>query len=129
MLELWSTLNDLKSNDLDLSLKPQSQVRAGGAGICPFDAPDMDNFPALGLARDALKAGGSAPTILNAANEIAVHGFLDRRTRFLDIARIVERTLEIMPQSAIESLDNVRRLDIEARRIATEVLEAGFESD
>src|SRR5690606_10154233 len=59
-----------------------------------FEEPDLDRFPSLRLAREALKAGGGAPTILNAANEVAVAGFLDRKIGFLDIAEIVQTVLE-----------------------------------
>ncbi len=91
-----------------------------------FEAPDSERFPALRLAREALQMGGSAPTILNAANEVAVHGFLEERTGFLDIARIVERTLERLPHCSVETLEDVRDVDTEARRFAAEVLNAEF---
>ena len=58
-----------------------------------FEAPDPGKFPCLGLAEQCLRAGGRAPTILNAANEIAVEAFLARHIGFLDIARVVEQTL------------------------------------
>jgi 1-deoxy-D-xylulose-5-phosphate reductoisomerase len=60
-----------------------------------FDAPDPGRFPCLGLAQSCLRTGGRAPTILNAANEIAVEAFLERQIGFLDIARVVEETLSI----------------------------------
>jgi 1-deoxy-D-xylulose-5-phosphate reductoisomerase len=60
-----------------------------------FESPDPRRFPCLGLAQDCLRAGGRAPTILNAANEIAVEAFLGRRIGFLDIARVVEETLGV----------------------------------
>jgi len=65
-------------------------------GRLDFEAPDEIRFPALRLAREALAAGGRAPAILNAANEIAVEAFLDRRIGFLDIARIVEQVLSAL---------------------------------
>jgi len=83
-----------------------------------FEAPDPARFPALRLARDALDAGGGAPTVLNAANEIAVAAFLDRRIGFLDIAATVERTLEALPSPRIERLDDVYAVDTEARAVA-----------
>ncbi len=83
-----------------------------------FEAPDAERFPALKLARRALQTGGTAPTVLNAANEIAVHSFLEGRVGFLDIARIVERTLESLPSPELESLDHVRAVDREARHVA-----------
>ncbi len=83
-----------------------------------FYAPDMERFPALRLARQALQSGGAAPTILNAANEVAVHGFLQRRTAFLEIAKVVEVTLEKVPNGRLETLDDVIGVDQEARRVA-----------
>ena len=89
-----------------------------------FEAPDPKKFPALRLARDALKSGGSAPTILNAANEIAVQSFLDRRVGFLDIARVVEQTLEAATARSLNCLDDVQDCDGEARRIAGDFVAA-----
>lgn len=80
-----------------------------------FEAPDPVRFPALRLAREALKKGRGAPTILNAANEIAVERFLKREIGFLDIARIVETTLEDMGNQVISTLDDVLQTDREAR--------------
>ncbi len=65
-----------------------------------FEAPDPQRFPALRLARAALESGGGAPTVLNAANEIAVAAFLERRIGFLDIVATVERTLEAVSGAA-----------------------------
>jgi 1-deoxy-D-xylulose-5-phosphate reductoisomerase len=87
-----------------------------------FEAPDEERFPALRLAREALQQGGSAPTILNAANEVAVRAFLEREIGFLDIARLVERTLEALPHDEVASLEDVRRFDQEARAIAERLL-------
>jgi 1-deoxy-D-xylulose-5-phosphate reductoisomerase len=83
-----------------------------------FEAPDPERFPALRLARDALDSGGGAPTVLNAANEIAVAAFLDRRIGFLDIAATVERTLEALPSPRLDRLDDVYAIDAEARAVA-----------
>ena len=83
-----------------------------------FEAPDPARFPALRIAREALIAGGGAPTVLNAANEIAVAAFLDKRVGFLDIAAIVERTLEALSGRRIDSLADVYALDAEAREVA-----------
>jgi 1-deoxy-D-xylulose-5-phosphate reductoisomerase len=87
-----------------------------------FEAPDPRRFPALGLARGALQQGGAAPTILNAANEIAVHAFLDRKIGFLDIARTVERALEHLAGATIETLDDVNRWDAAARDFALSLI-------
>ena len=91
-------------------------------GRLTFEAPDPVRFPALRLAREALRDGGAMPTILNAANEEAVLGFLDKRTGFLDIARIVERTLERVPAVSIATLEDVHSVDAEARRVARELV-------
>ena len=87
-----------------------------------FEAPDPDRFPALNLARTALKTGGSAPTILNAANEEAVAAFLAEKAGFLDIPRVVEGTLEKMPSVTIGTIDDVLAVDAEARRVALDVM-------
>lgn len=89
-----------------------------------FQAPDPERFPALRLAREALRMGGGAPLIMNAANEIAVEEFLGGRIGFLDIARIVETMLEAEPLPAPETIDQVLEFDGEARR-ATRALIAG----
>lgn len=83
-----------------------------------FEPPDPDRFPALRLTRAALQSGGGAPTILSAANEVAVQAFLDRKIGFLDIERIVEGTLTALPHRPLRDLDAVREADAEARRDA-----------
>jgi len=85
-----------------------------------FEAPDPERFPALRLAREVLRTGGSAPTILNAANEVAVSAFLDRRIGFLDIERVVGETLSALPARRLDRLDDVFHVDAEARRLANE---------
>jgi 1-deoxy-D-xylulose-5-phosphate reductoisomerase len=87
-----------------------------------FEAPDMDRFPALRLARQALNTGGAAPTVLNAANEVAVRHFLDKNIGFLDIARIVEETLIAAPDGRLANLDDVAEADAEARQIAEDLV-------
>ena len=103
---------------------PQERLDLAAMAKLTFEAPDPERFPALRLARDVLKKGGSAPTVLNAANEIAVEGFLSGRIGFLDIAAIVEDVLIQYSHSAMNTLDDVRAFDSEARRIATEHLDA-----
>ncbi|WP_374651826.1 1-deoxy-D-xylulose-5-phosphate reductoisomerase [Dongia sp.] len=83
-----------------------------------FEAPDPERFPALRLARAALRAGGRAPTILNAANEIAVAAFLASEIRFTDIAAVVETVLEKLPVGTLTSIDDVLATDGEARKVA-----------
>ncbi|MDE2228585.1 MAG: 1-deoxy-D-xylulose-5-phosphate reductoisomerase [Alphaproteobacteria bacterium] len=84
-----------------------------------FETPDPARFPALRLARAAMEAGGGAPCVLNAANEVAVEAFLDRRIGFLEIAEIVERTLALLPGRRIDALDDVYALDGEVRAAAS----------
>ena len=83
-----------------------------------FATPDPVRFPALDLARAALRAGGAAPTVLNAANEVAVAAFLAGRIGFLDIARVVAQMLERPPPPALADLDAVIACDEAARRMA-----------
>ncbi len=83
-----------------------------------FEAPDTRRFPALDLARQALSSGNAAPTVLNAANEVAVEGFLAERVGFLEIAEIVHGTLDALPGSETRSIEDVLAIDAEARRIA-----------
>ncbi|HUA56087.1 MAG TPA: 1-deoxy-D-xylulose-5-phosphate reductoisomerase [Candidatus Sulfotelmatobacter sp.] len=97
---------------------PSARLDLAALGQLTFEPPDPERFPALRLAREALRAGGSAPTILNAANEVAVAGFLGQRLGFLDIVRVVEETLSAMPARAIDDLDAVREIDAAARRHA-----------
>ncbi|HMA48254.1 MAG TPA: 1-deoxy-D-xylulose-5-phosphate reductoisomerase [Magnetospirillaceae bacterium] len=87
-----------------------------------FEAPDPVRFPALRITRAALKAGGGAPTVLNAANEIAVQSFLSRTIGFLDIARVVEETVSALNDTAIGTLDDILALDAQARRMAGELV-------
>jgi 1-deoxy-D-xylulose-5-phosphate reductoisomerase len=97
---------------------PVARLDLAEIGQLTFEAPDSERFPALRLARQALQAGGSAPTILNAANEVAVAAFLDGRLGFLGIAEVVERTLEGIDAVPLGGLDDVWRMDREARRFA-----------
>src|SRR5215470_8326380 len=83
-----------------------------------FEPPDPVRFPALRIAREALADGGTAPTVLNAANEVAVAAFLERRIGFLDIARSVERTLDALPARPLASIEDVVATDLEAREVA-----------
>ena len=90
-----------------------------------FEAPDLDRFPCLQLAYAALRAGGTAPAILNAANEVAVAAFLDRRLPFLGIPRLIESTLAALPAGPESSLADVLVADAEARRIAERLVREG----
>ena len=101
------------------------RIESGVAGLdllqhgrLDFEAPDLDAFPCLRLAFEALRAGGTAPAMLNAANEVAVSAFLQRRIAFLSIPALVEATLDALPAAAADSLDALREADAAARRRA-----------
>ncbi|MBN2700547.1 MAG: 1-deoxy-D-xylulose-5-phosphate reductoisomerase [Methylothermaceae bacterium] len=87
-----------------------------------FRPPDWERFPCLRLAFEAARGGGTAPALLNAANEVAVAAFLERRIPFTGIAAIIERTMETIPVSTVQDLDGVLAADAEARRIATTLI-------
>ena len=89
-----------------------------------FEAPDCARFPCLELAYEALRAGGTAPAVLNAANEVAVAAFLDRRLPFLGIPRLIEATLKAVPSGPEGSLADVLVADAEARRAASRFISA-----
>lgn len=91
-------------------------------GKLTFEAPDEKRFPALRLAREALQNGAAAPIILNAANEMAVEAFLQRRIGFLDIAYTVEKMLDATPAQPVNTLEDVVAIDTEARRKTLEIL-------
>jgi len=101
---------------------PSARLDLGQIATLTFETPDSERFPALRLAREALKTGGSAPTILNASNEVAVAGFLDGRLGFLDIPRVVAETLEKMPSGVIGSVDDVLSIDAAARQVAKDIM-------
>ena len=104
----------------DRMATPMAPLDLVGIGRLDFAAPDPVRFPALRLAREALDAGGARPAILNAANEVAVDAFLNRRIGFLEIAAIVEDTLIRYDPAAPDSVDAVLAIDAEARRLASE---------
>jgi len=87
-------------------------------GHMDFEKPDLQRFPCLRLAYEAIKAGGIMPTILNAANEVAVDAFLNERVRFTDIAKIIELSMaEFKPESA-DTLEKILQADHDARVVA-----------
>jgi 1-deoxy-D-xylulose-5-phosphate reductoisomerase len=88
-----------------------------------FTEPDLIRFPALRIAREVLQIGGATPTILNAANEVAVEAFLHRRIGFLDICRIVEGTLMRLGTPKADTLNQVIAVDATARRIAQDLMQ------
>lgn len=89
-----------------------------------FSAPDEQRFPALRLAREALRVGGAAPAILSAANEVAVEAFLNEQIGFLDIARVVEKVMRQLGAPAADTLEAVLHWDAEARRKASTFIPA-----
>jgi 1-deoxy-D-xylulose-5-phosphate reductoisomerase len=98
-----------------------------GVGRLDFEPPDLARFPCLRLGYEALRAGGTAPAILNAANEVAVRAFLDRRLPFTGIARVVGGALENLPPGAVSDVEGLLAIDAEARRVAARMIigEAG----
>jgi 1-deoxy-D-xylulose-5-phosphate reductoisomerase len=97
---------------------PTKRLDLAAVGRLTFEPPDEARFPALGVARQALLHGGGAPTVLNAANETAVHAFLEGRIGFLQIVETVERTLAAIPADHLESLEDVYKFDTAAREVA-----------
>lgn len=87
-----------------------------------FQAPDEQRFPCLRLARQAAEAGNSAPAMLNAANEVAVAAFLERRIRYPEIASIIDEVLNLEPVVAVQELDAVFEIDSKARGLAEQWL-------
>jgi 1-deoxy-D-xylulose-5-phosphate reductoisomerase len=108
---------------------PAPRLDLAAYGQLTFESPDLDRFPAIGIARESLRLGGGAPTAMNAANEVAVAAFLDRRIGFLDIAAAVAGTLERMNSlgdltsaNHDDAVEAAMLVDASARRIAAEVV-------
>jgi len=107
---------------------PAQRLDLAAYGQLTFESPDLDRFPLIGVAREALRLGGGAPTAMNAANEVAVAAFLDRGIGFLDIAAAVAGTLERMNSlgnlavDENDAVENAMMIDASARRIAAEVV-------
>ena len=97
---------------------PSPRLDLAAVARLDFSEPDLDRFPSLRLARETLLAGSGSPAILNAANEIAVEAFLQRKIGFLDIARTVAQVLDMLGSPSADSLDEVIALDQSARRAA-----------
>jgi len=103
---------------------PSPRLDLAAKGMLEFERPDESRFPSINLARQALRDGGMAPTVLNAANEVAVSAFLNRKIGFLDIARTVAETLARRPNVPMQSLDDVISVDADSRRLAREQIAA-----
>jgi 1-deoxy-D-xylulose-5-phosphate reductoisomerase len=95
----------------------------GQIGRLEFEPPDHVRFPSLGLARAAAVAGGTAPAVLNAANEVAVQAFLDRRLNFTGIATVIDKVLQRLTARPVRELGDVLDADAAARRLALAVIE------
>ena len=92
-------------------------------GQLDFEPPDHVRFPSLTLARAAARAGGTAPTVLNAANEVAVQAFLDRRLNFVGISTVIDKVLQRLNASPVNALGDVLEADAAARRMAVDMIE------
>jgi 1-deoxy-D-xylulose-5-phosphate reductoisomerase len=103
----------------DLPLRTLDLVELGSL---TFEAPDVEAFPALRLAREAAVAGGTAPCVLNAANEVAVHAFLAGRLAFLGIPAVIEQTLERVGATPVHSFEALYGADADARLVAGELV-------
>jgi 1-deoxy-D-xylulose-5-phosphate reductoisomerase len=102
---------------------PVRSLDLAEVGRLTFEPPDPETFRCLALARAAAVAGGTAPCVLNAANEVAVHAFLSKELHFLDIARVIEGTLEASEPIPVGSFDDLYDADAEARRTAAALVE------
>ena len=100
---------------------PVPQLDLVELGELTFEAPDIDAFPCLRLAREAAEVGGTAPCVLNAANEVAVHAFLAGELPFTGIAQAIERTLEAVPPTSVRHFSDLYAADTEAREAARRV--------
>jgi 1-deoxy-D-xylulose-5-phosphate reductoisomerase len=101
-----------------------AQLDLTQVGTLQFEKPDFQRFPCLALAYEALNAGGAAPALLNAANEVAVQAFLDGRIGFRQIDRIIARVMEQLPHGAATSVEAVMAQDALARAAAEQLLAA-----
>lgn len=103
----------------DVPLKPLDLAEVGSL---TFEHPDRDAFPCLRLAEAAGRAGGSAPCVMNAANEVAVHAFLAGELPFTGIASVIDLALEAMPATPIGHFSHLASIDDEARIKARELI-------
>ncbi len=106
---------------------PAPRLDLPALGGLTFEAPDVERFPALDLARQALKSGGAAPAVFNAANEVAAFAFLDRKLAFLNIAAVVAETLERATKAGMvfgsgDACGAALSVDAEARQLARSII-------
>ena len=102
---------------------PAQRLDLAAIARLDFGEPDLERFPALRLSREALEAGGSAPAVLNAANEVAVATFLDRRISFPEISRLVDMALQENESPAPRSIEDVFEIDRKVRSEVTAMIE------
>lgn len=93
-------------------------------GALTFLDPDYDKFPCLGLAKEALMVGGTAPALLNAANEVAVEAFLCEEIEYLEIAKVISEVLERNEIANVDDIDLIKEVDLMARRSAEEIIKS-----
>jgi 1-deoxy-D-xylulose-5-phosphate reductoisomerase len=103
---------------------PIAPLDLSAVGELTFEPVDLESFPCLRLAREAAVEGGTAPCILNAANEVAVHAFLEGRLRFLGIATVIERVLDSLPSERVHAFESLYEADRHARALAAEAVAA-----
>jgi len=103
---------------------PVVPLQLATLGALTFEPVDLDAFPCLRLGLEAARAGGTAPCVLNAANEVAVHAFLDGRLRFLDIAEVIERTLAQLGSEPVRAFESLYEADRHARDHAGQMVSA-----
>jgi 1-deoxy-D-xylulose-5-phosphate reductoisomerase len=101
---------------------PMRPLDLAEVGALTFEHVDTEAFPCLRLARDAARAGGTAPCVLNAANEVAVHAFLEGRLSFLGIPAVIEAALERLPPAPVRAFESLYEADREARAVAAELI-------
>ena len=110
-------LNHPERMELDVA-----RLDLAAVGSLTFEPPDLETFPALRVAREAAIAGGTAPCVLNAANEVAVHAFLSGRIAFVAIAEVIEATLEQLGATPLREFDALFEADRRAREVAAELI-------
>jgi len=103
---------------------PVAPLDLASVGELTFESVDLDAFPCLSLAREAARTGGTAPCVLNAANEVAVHAFLENRLGFNGIAEVIEQTLARLGSVPVRAFESLYEADREARSVASESVAA-----
>jgi 1-deoxy-D-xylulose-5-phosphate reductoisomerase len=101
---------------------PIAPLDLAGVGALTFEPVDLEAFPCLRLALEAAAAGGTAPCVLNAANEVAVHAFLAGRLRFVEIDEVIARVLAELPHERVQDFESLYEADREARELAEEAV-------